>query len=76
MPPGTDLALTGPRAAPPSLSSTQVLHLVDFEQLKIENQQYLERIDAKNKDLLALKLSTGKTVQVRGACHVLLCVGG
>jgi hypothetical protein len=53
-----------------------VLHLVDFEQLKIENQQYLERIDAKNKDLLALKLSTGKTVQVRGACHVLLCVGG
>jgi hypothetical protein len=43
----------------------QVLHLVDFEQLKIENQQYLERIDGKNKELLQLKLSTGKTVQVR-----------
>lgn len=42
----------------------QVLHLVDFDQLKIENQQYLERIDAKNKELLQLKLSTGKTVQV------------
>eukprot|EP00878_Enallax_costatus_P022074 GHUV01023406.1.p1 GENE.GHUV01023406.1~~GHUV01023406.1.p1 ORF type:complete len:345 (+),score=132.90 GHUV01023406.1:197-1231(+) len=42
----------------------EVLHLVDFDQLKIENQQYLERIDAKNKELLQLKLSTGKTVQV------------
>jgi hypothetical protein len=43
----------------------QVLHLVDFDQLKIENQQYLERIDAKNRELLQLKLSTGRTVQVR-----------
>lgn len=42
----------------------QVLHLVDFDQLKIENQQYLERIDAKNRELLQLKLSTGRTVQV------------
>lgn len=42
----------------------EVLHLVDFDQLKIENQQYLERIDAKNKELLQLKLSTGRTVQV------------
>lgn len=47
---------------------SQVLHLVDFDQLKIENQQYLERIDAKNKELLQLKLSTGKTVQVRCGC--------
>ncbi len=44
--------------------AAQVLHLVDFEQLKIENQQYFERIDGKNKELLQLKLSTGKTVQV------------
>lgn len=42
----------------------EVLHLVDFDQLKIENQQYLERIDAKNRELLQLKLSTGRTVQV------------
>lgn len=42
----------------------EVLHLVDFDQLKIENQQYFERIDAKNKELLQLKLSTGKTVQL------------
>lgn len=46
----------------------QVLHLVDFEQLKIENQQYFERIDGKNRELLQLKLSTGKTVQVRLGC--------
>jgi hypothetical protein len=46
----------------------QVLHLVDFEQLKIENQQYFERIDAKNKELLQIKQSTGKTVQVGGLC--------
>jgi hypothetical protein len=42
---------------------------VDFEQLKIENQQYFERIDGKNKELLQLKLSTGKTVQVRLSAH-------
>jgi hypothetical protein len=42
---------------------------VDFEQLKIENQQYFERIDGKNKELLQLKLSTGKTVQVRRAAE-------
>jgi capsid portal protein len=42
----------------------EVLHLVDFDQLKIENQQYMERIDAKNKELLQLKLSTSRAVQV------------
>lgn len=54
-----------PRSALLPLVLVQVLHLVDFEQLKIENQQYFERIDGKNKELLQLKLSTGKTVQVR-----------
>lgn len=43
----------------------EVLHLVDFDQLKIENQQHMETIDAKNKELIRLKLATGKTVQVR-----------
>lgn len=43
----------------------EVLHLVDFDQLKIENQQHMEMIDAKNKELLRLKLTTGKAVQVR-----------
>ena len=36
---------------------------VDFQQLRIENQQFLERIDNKNQDLLYVKLKAGK-------CHV------
>ncbi|KAL5021439.1 hypothetical protein ScPMuIL_000594 [Solemya velum] len=42
----------------------EVLHEVDFNQLKIENQQYLEKIDEKNQDLLRLKLMAGNTLQV------------
>ncbi|XP_033754334.1 coiled-coil domain-containing protein 113-like [Pecten maximus] len=42
----------------------EVLHEVDFNQLKIENQQYLEKIDERNQDLLRLKLMAGKTLQV------------
>jgi len=42
----------------------EVLHVIDFEQLKIENQQYLEKIEERNNELLRLKLTTGKTVQV------------
>lgn len=38
----------------------EVLHVVDFEQLKIENQQYLEKIEEKNAELLKFKLTTGK----------------
>jgi len=41
-----------------------LLNVIDFEQLKIENQQHLEKIEAKNNELLQLKLTTGKTVQV------------
>ena len=42
----------------------EVLHVVDFDQLKIENQQYLERIEERNNELLRLKTMTGKAVQV------------
>lgn len=42
----------------------EVLHEVDFNQLKIENQQYLEKIDDRNKDLLRLKLMAGNVLQV------------
>ncbi|KAJ9514524.1 hypothetical protein QJQ45_016262 [Haematococcus lacustris] len=42
----------------------EVLHLVDFDQLKIENQQYMEKIEERNRELLRLKLSTSRTVQV------------
>ena len=33
---------------------------VDFQQLRIENQQYLERINQKNQDLIHAKLKAGK----------------
>lgn len=42
----------------------EVLHVIDFDQLKIENQQYLEKIEERNNELLRLKLTTGKTFQV------------
>ncbi|KAH3692534.1 coiled-coil domain-containing protein 113-like isoform X2 [Dreissena polymorpha] len=42
----------------------EVLHEVDFNQLRIENQQYLEKIDERNKDLLNLKQMAGSTTQV------------
>ena len=45
----------------------QVLHVIDFDQLKIENQQYLEKIEERNNELLRLKLTTGNTVQVAAA---------
>eukprot|EP00668_Euglena_longa_P001815 GGOE01002131.1.p1 GENE.GGOE01002131.1~~GGOE01002131.1.p1 ORF type:complete len:413 (+),score=204.19 GGOE01002131.1:101-1339(+) len=45
----------------------EVLHAIDFDQLKIENQQFLERIEQKNKELVKLKLTTGKTVQTMNA---------
>jgi hypothetical protein len=46
----------------------QVLHVIDFDQLKIENQQYLEKIEERNNELLRLKLTTGKTFQVCDIC--------
>ncbi|XP_072013928.1 cilia- and flagella-associated protein 263-like [Amphiura filiformis] len=45
----------------------EVLHEVDFQQLKIENSQYLEKIDERNQDLLRLKLMAGNTLQVLNA---------
>ena len=40
----------------------EVLHEVDFNQLKIENQQYLEKIEEKNADLLQLKQIAANTL--------------
>jgi len=42
----------------------EVLHEVDFNQLKIENSQYLEKIDERNQDLLCLKLKATNVLQV------------
>merc|ERR1711988_1117356 len=40
------------------------LHLIDFEQLKIENQTLNEKIEERNEELLELRKKTTTTVQV------------
>lgn len=40
------------------------LHLIDFEQLKIENQSLTEKIEERNEELLKLKRKITMTVQV------------
>ncbi|XP_011794195.1 PREDICTED: coiled-coil domain-containing protein 113 isoform X2 [Colobus angolensis palliatus] len=45
----------------------EALHDVDFQQLKIENAQFLETIEATNQELTQLKLSSGNTLQVLNA---------
>ncbi|CAI9616568.1 unnamed protein product [Staurois parvus] len=51
----------------------EVLNEVDFQQLKIENAQFLERIDERNQDLLQLKLTAGETLQVLNSYKVSEC---
>lgn len=46
------------------------LHDVDFQQLKIENAQFLETIDTRNQELIQLKLSSGTTQQVLNSYKV------
>ena len=41
----------------------EVLHAIDFEQLKIENAQYLTKIEDRNTELMKLKIMAGKTLQ-------------
>ena len=41
----------------------EVLHAIDFDQLQIENKQYLLRIEERNTELLKLKMTSGNTVQ-------------
>ncbi|KAJ3043949.1 hypothetical protein HK097_001616, partial [Rhizophlyctis rosea] len=42
----------------------EVLHAIDFDQLQIENKQYLSKIEERNGELLKLKMISGNTVQV------------
>lgn len=41
----------------------ETLHEVDFNQLQIENKQYLDKIDEKNVELILLKRQVGKATQ-------------
>lgn len=42
----------------------EMLHIVDFDQLKIENKQQQEKLDTRNLDLLKHKNGAGRAVQV------------
>eukprot|EP00958_Prasinococcus_capsulatus_P006710 scaffold625_cov420-Prasinococcus_capsulatus_cf.AAC.63 len=46
----------------------ETLHVVDFDQLQIENEQCLRRIRERNEELLGLKLATSKSAQ--GLLHL------
>jgi hypothetical protein len=50
--------------------SGEVRHEVDFEQLKIENKQFAQKFDARNQELLQLKLKSGNTMQVLNSYKV------
>ncbi|KAL7749252.1 hypothetical protein RI367_005404 [Sorochytrium milnesiophthora] len=41
----------------------EVLHAIDFDQLKIENHQYLAKIEERNAELLKLKMTSGNIAQ-------------
>ena len=47
-------------------------HEVDFEQLKIENEQLRDRLEEKNQELLKLKLSSGNSTQILNSYKVSL----
>ncbi|KAJ8382176.1 hypothetical protein SKAU_G00029540, partial [Synaphobranchus kaupii] len=46
-----------------STDLTGSLHLIDFEQLKIENQTYEEKIEERNEELVKLRRKVGRSVQ-------------
>lgn len=51
-----------PRSAQEEMGD--VLHYIDFHQQEIENKQYVGTIEQRNRELLNLKKTTGRTVQV------------
>lgn len=48
----------------PNLFLGDSLHSIDFHQLQIKNSQFNQKINERNAELLKLKMTTGKTVQV------------
>jgi hypothetical protein len=40
-----------------------ILHAIDFDQLQIENKQYLAKIEERNAELIKLKVTAGNTIQ-------------
>lgn len=50
------------------------LHLIDFEQLKIENQSLNEKIEERNEELAKLRKKTATTVQVISFSAAQVCL--
>jgi Domain of unknown function (DUF4201) len=44
--------------------SGDVLHYIDFHQLQIENKQLAAKVEERNDELLKLKVTTGRTLQI------------
>lgn len=55
---------TDPLLAWRDCCAAEGLHLIDFEQLKIENQSLNEKIEERNEELIKLRKKTTVTVQV------------
>lgn len=50
-------------------------HAVDYDQMKIENRQFQEKIEERNHELLQLKVTAGNTLQVLNRKKVRLSFG-
>jgi hypothetical protein len=50
----------------------EVLHAIDFDQLQIENKQYIQKIEERNQELLKLKMTATNTVQTLNSHKVKL----
>ena len=50
----------------------EALHAIDYDELQIENKQYLAKIDERNSELLKLKISAGNTIQTLNSYRVSL----
>jgi hypothetical protein len=48
----------------------EALHAIDYDQLQIENRQYLAKIEERNAELIKLKVSSANTIQTLNSYRV------
>lgn len=48
----------------------EALHAIDYDQLQIENRQYLSKIEERNAELIKLKVSAANTIQTLNSYRV------
>jgi hypothetical protein len=49
----------------------EALHAIDYDQLQIENKQYLAKIEERNAELLKLKVSSANAIHTLNSYRVL-----